>query len=64
MKIDGTILGIETHGDKLSVKCQGLSPGMAEWRPYQSFTMEVPDTERHAKSLYVGRKISVTIKVR
>lgn len=64
MRIEGEIIGVESHGDTLRVDIQGKPPSAAEWRPLarQSFTM--PATDASGRTFYVGRRVSITIDAR
>lgn len=64
MKISGHVLSVADHGEKCLVVCQGVSPGNAAWRPWQSFEFELPTTGRNGKTFHIGRKVEITIEVK
>lgn len=64
MKIEGEVLAVETTGECYRVRCQGTSPGNADWRPWQSFSFEVPATTRNGQTFYIGRKVQIIVKAK
>ena len=62
MKVRAEILSVETHGEKLCVKLQGRQDRDAEWRPYLSLSIEVHDSPRARKAMYLGRVLRLNIE--
>lgn len=62
MKLDCHILSVEDAGDILRIKLQGRPPKAPEWRGLAPQLVEVPNTATAARSLYVGRRVSITIE--
>lgn len=62
MKIDCHILSVEDCGDILRVKLQGKPPKSADWRGLAPQVVELPNLPNAARSLYVGRRVAITIE--
>ena len=62
MKIEASVIGVETHGETLQVTLQGKEPNSADWRPYSSQTFKIADNERNARAFWIGRKVEIEIK--
>jgi hypothetical protein len=62
MKLDCHILSVEDCGDVLRVKLQGKPPKSADWRGLTPQVVEVPNIPTAARSLHVGRRVSITIE--
>jgi hypothetical protein len=62
MKLDCHILSVEDAGDVLRIRLQGRAPKDADWRPLSPQVIEVANTAKAARSLHVGRRVSVTIE--
>jgi hypothetical protein len=62
MKIEASVIGIESHGDTIQVTLQGKEPGSAQWRPWARQVFKVAENERNAKAFYIGRKVEIEIK--
>lgn len=64
MKIHAEVLSAEGGGDHMKIRLQGKELNAADWRPYLSLSLEIPDTERNRRAYYVGRLVSVTLATR
>ena len=61
MKINCEVIGVETHGDSLSVTLQGKPPKSADWRPIERQTVIIPTTRSTERTFHVGRRCTLTI---
>lgn len=64
MKIEAEVLSAEGGGDHMKISLQGKELNAADWRPYLSLRLEIPDTERNRRAFYVGRLVSLELKTR
>lgn len=62
MKLDCHILSVEDAGDILRIRLQGRGTKDADWRPVAPQVVEVANVPNAARSLYVGRQVSITIE--
>lgn len=62
MKLRCEILKVISHGEDLQIELQGTTENAAEWRSMRLQNFIVPMTKTAAKSMYIGRMVSVEIK--
>ena len=60
MKVRLEVIGVETSGDGIKVRCQGKPDRAAEWRSLELWTFTLP--EYAARNYTIGRMINVEIK--
>ena len=61
MKIECEVIGVETTGESLCVRMQGLPSGAAQWRGVERQTITVPTTKRNERSFHAGRRVILTV---
>ncbi len=62
MRLRCEILKVTSNGEDLQVEVQGTTTNAAQWRSMRLQSFVVPMTERAAKSLHIGRMVSIEIK--
>jgi len=63
MKIKCEVTGVTTDGDNLTVSLQGSPEQAASWRRMGRIELQVPDVSKSQRAFYVGRKVSILVKV-
>ena len=61
MKIRAEILAVETSGEQITIKLQGKNNSAAEWRPFGSYSFQVPATDANCRAYHVGRIVKLQI---
>lgn len=62
MKIEASVIGVESHGECIEVTLQGKEMNGADWRPLARQVFKVMDSDRNNKAFYIGRKVEIEIK--
>lgn len=64
MKIRAEVTAVETNGEKLVVRLQGLASSDPAWLSMNRYTIETYASKKAQRSYYVGRPVEISVTPR
>jgi hypothetical protein len=62
MKIKAEVIAVESNGEKIKVRVQGIASSDPAWLSMSAHSFELYANQKNQRSYWIGRKVEIEIK--